>query len=281
MHLLSLHRLSLWSQRRPYRENALGECIAMITNAADQAAVENLSEESKACVKELPSSHINVHPIERAVSAAGGSALLLMALRRRSISGLALAIAGGSLFYRGVTGHCSMYKALGIDTNRKKIENEEVWERGIKIEKTIMINASSDQLYRFWRNLENLPRFMSHLKSVKTFGDKLSEWVVEGPAGKEIVWAAEIINERENELIAWKSLPEADVDTAGSVHFEPRNGSTQLRVSLQYRPPAGKLGAKVARLFGEAPEQQIDQDLARFKVMAESGQLAEAAFASR
>lgn len=222
---------------------------------------------------------INVARPERLLSAIGGGALALYGLQRGSVGGLALAALGGMFVYRGVTGHCDVYESIGIDTARSKRgaqgHSEEVWERGIKVEKEILVRRSPEELYRFWRNLDNLPLFMRHLKSVTMVGDRLSHWVAEGPAGSSIKWSAEIINDIPNDLIAWKSLPDADVDSAGSVHFEtaPDGSGTRIRVSLQYRPPAGAVGARIAKLFGEAPEQQIDQDLACFKDKVERGEI--------
>jgi len=226
-------------------------------------------------VKNLPS-NTNVGQIERIASGIAGAALAVLGLKKRGVAGLALAALGGSLIYRGATGYCSMYNALGISTSTPKQGEEPVWERGIKVEKSILIDREPAELYRFWRKLDNLPRFMSHLKSVRPIGDTMSHWIVEGPAGKDVEWGAEIINDKENELIAWKSLPEADVDSAGTVRFDraPDGHGTEVKISLQYLPPAGKLGAAVAKLFGKAPEQEIDADLARFKEMMEAGELA-------
>ncbi|HYO83995.1 MAG TPA: SRPBCC family protein, partial [Bryobacteraceae bacterium] len=133
-------------------------------------------------------------------------------------------------------------------------------------------HRSPEELYQFWRTLENLPRFMRNLEQVEVRSDRLSHWEVRGPAGMRLGWDAEIINEVENRLIGWRSLPGAQVDNGGSVHFEPAaDGSTIVRVSLQYNPPAGGVGAIVARLVGEDPAQQIREDLARFREIMETG----------
>jgi uncharacterized membrane protein len=117
---------------------------------------------------------------------------------------------------------------------------------------------------------------MKHLESVKVTGGDRSHWVAKGPAGTSVEWDAEVYNEKENELIAWRSLEGSQVDNAGSVHFESAAGGrgTIVRVVLKYDPPAGKLGAVVARLFGESPAQQIDEDLRRFKQLMETGETA-------
>ncbi|HEX5709534.1 MAG TPA: SRPBCC family protein [Pyrinomonadaceae bacterium] len=221
---------------------------------------------------------VNVGQTERWASAVGGGALALYGLTRGSMGGIALALIGGSLLYRGVTGHCNVYQAMGYNTAEG--EHNDVASvkggHGVKVEKSVTVGRSPEELYRFWRNFENLPRFMNHLEQVRITGEKTSHWVAKGPAGSSVEWDAEVYNEKENEMIAWRSLEGSDVDNAGSVHFEPATGGrgTIVRVVLKYDPPAGKLGAIVARLFGESPEVQIDEDLRRFKQVMETGESA-------
>ena len=223
---------------------------------------------------------LNVGETERWVSAIGGGALALWGLTRGSLGGIAVALAGGALLYRGVSGHCNLYEAMSISTAGEeglRGSNPNVTvsaERGIKVEKSVTINRSPEELYRFWRNFENLPRFMNHLESVHVTGETRSHWVAKAPAGTTVEWDAEIYNEHENELIAWRSLPGADVDSAGSVHFKPATTGrgTEVRVSLKYDPPGGIIGAYVAKLFGEEPSQQVQEDLRRFKQLMETGE---------
>jgi uncharacterized membrane protein len=145
---------------------------------------------------------------------------------------------------------------------------------GIRIDASVTVNKTPDELYRFWRNLENLPRIMQHIESVKEIDEKKSRWVVKAPAGRNVQWKAEIINEIPGELIAWRSLPGADVDNVGSVHFESApNGATEVRIVLRYSPPGGLIGAVLARLFGEEPSQQLREDLLRFKHLMETGEM--------
>ncbi|HYN84343.1 MAG TPA: SRPBCC family protein [Pyrinomonadaceae bacterium] len=223
-------------------------------------------------------SGVNVGQTERWASAIGGGALALYGLTRGSMGGVALALIGGSLLYRGFSGHCNVYQAMGYNTAEGG-ENAVASVKGghgVKVEKSVTIGRSPEELYRYWRNFENLPRFMNHLEQVRVTGEKTSHWVAKGPAGSSVEWDAEVYNEKENEMIAWRSLEGADVDNAGSVHFEPAAGGrgTVVRVVLKYDPPAGKLGAAVARLFGESPEVQIDEDLRRFKQVMETGEAA-------
>ncbi|HEX5220624.1 MAG TPA: SRPBCC family protein [Verrucomicrobiae bacterium] len=142
--------------------------------------------------------------------------------------------------------------------------------------KSLIINRSPEELYSIWHDFERLPQIMRHLYSVRSLGDGRMRWVAKGPAGSTVEWDAEITEDRPNELISWRSLEHADVDNRGSVQFEraPGNRGTILRVELQYRPPAGALGAKVAKLLAQSPEKQIAVDLIRFKQMVETGEIA-------
>jgi len=219
----------------------------------------------------------NVGETERWLSLVGGGLLALDGLRRGSLGGLTEAALGASLLSRGLTGHCQLYAALGVSTASHSPAASVSAGRGLKVVKTISINRPAEELYRFWRNFENLPRFMKHLESVTGEGNR-SHWVARGPAGFSVSWEAEIINEQPNSLIAWRSLEGSQVATAGSVHFTraPGDRGTEVRVTLKYDPPAGKVGALIAGLFGEGPAQQIEEDLRRFRRLAESGQLSPA-----
>lgn len=219
----------------------------------------------------------NVGEVERIASAVGGAALIGFGLTQRGLAGILLPLAGGALVLRGATGTCSMYAALGVNTNKDRSARAGVEATaGYKLEEMVRVNAPVDETFRFWRRLENLPKFMEHLREVRTLDPRRSHWVAEGPLGVTVEWQAEIIREEPNRLIAWQSLPGSDVDTAGAVHFTraPGGRGTEVRVSLKYDPPAGKAGAWVASLFGEAPEQQVKSDLQRFKQLMEAGSIA-------
>ncbi len=215
----------------------------------------------------------NVHPIERWISIAGGALLAANGMRRgrKGIFEMAL---GGFMMRRGVTGKCELYRALGMRTAPSNAALS--YELGIRARSAITIAQPRDRVYAFWRQLENLPRFMRHLVSVEPRAEKRSHWVVEGPMKRKFSWDAELINDIPNELIAWKSLPGADLDSAGSVRFSdaPGGRGTQVHVELQYNPPAGVAGAYVAKLFGVEPEQEMDADLRRLKQMLEAGEIA-------
>jgi uncharacterized membrane protein len=148
-------------------------------------------------------------------------------------------------------------------------------KRGIHAQGSCVVNRAPEDVYSFWRNFQNLPRFMRHVESVEDLGDGRSHWKVKGPAGMDVEWDATIIADVPNEVITWRSLENSDVDNAGAVRFEqaPGGRGTIVRVNIEYNPIAGALGATVAKLFGEEPEQQLDDDLRRFKQVMEVGEV--------
>lgn len=139
---------------------------------------------------------------------------------------------------------------------------------------TVAINKTPEECYQFWRNLENLPRFMEHVKSISSTGEKRSHWVVKAPAGTTVEWDAELVSDGP-ERIEWRSLPGADVENSGSVEFRkaPAGHGTIVKASIQYKPPAGKVGAAVATLFAREPGMQAKSDLRRFKAVIETGEV--------
>lgn len=217
---------------------------------------------------------VNVGEAERLASLFGGVGLVVAGLHRRSLGGLVLAVAGGALAYRGYSGSCGLYKKLGL-TSAKPAEPQKYFDHGIHVETSITIDATPERLYAFWRQLDNLPQFMSHLESVEVIDEKRSKWVAKGPAGSSVRWEAEVINDEPNRLIAWRSLAGAHVDNAGSVRFVdgPPGRGTELRVTLDYIPPGRSVGAWVARLLGEDPKRQIETDLRRLKQILETGEV--------
>ena len=148
--------------------------------------------------------------------------------------------------------------------------------RDVHIEKSISIDKLPAELFSFWRDFTNLPLFMRNLDSVTILDATRSHWVARGPAGTQVEWDAEIFNEIENELIAWRSTENAEVVNAGSVRFEkaPKGHGTFVRVTMNYNPPAGNVGASLAQLMGAEPGQLIKEDLRRLKQLAEAGEIA-------
>jgi uncharacterized membrane protein len=164
---------------------------------------------------------------------------------------------------------------LDVLCSQRLTLSPETGYRGIRVHKTITVNRPIDQAYGFWRNFQNLPRFMKHLESVQVMGDKRSHWRAKAPAGRTVEWDAELVEDNPNSRIAWRSIEGADVDNSGSVQFEtaPGNRGSIVRVEIQYNPPGGALGAAVAKLFGEEPGQQLDDDLRAFKQIMETGEV--------
>lgn len=144
-----------------------------------------------------------------------------------------------------------------------------------RVKASVTVRRSPEELYSFWRDLANLPRFMAHLDSVETRPDGRSHWRATGPAGMKVDWDAEIVSERQGELIAWRTLEGAEVMHSGIVGFVPAPGDrgTEVHVNLEYAPPAGKAGSIIAKLFGEEPELQVRDDLRRFKQVMETGEV--------
>lgn len=220
-------------------------------------------------------SHVNVSDNERMVSSLGGGALAAYGLARGGWLGFALAAIGGGLVYRGVTGHCSMYETAGINTAPKQNMTSVKAGAHVKVEKSVTINAPVEQLYDFWRDFENLPEIMNHLESVTETDNMRSHWKAKAPLGTTVEWDAEIISDIPNELISWRSVEGADVSNAGSVRFLPSTGGrgTVVKIALDYQPPAGKIGAAIAWLFGEEPSVQVEEDLLRFKRLMEADEI--------
>jgi uncharacterized membrane protein len=186
-----------------------------------------------------------------------GGALVAFGLSRRSLGGTLVAAAGGAFALQGVR-------------EQARTTSSQRFARA-----SVTVNAPAAQVYRFWRDLENLPRFMHHLHSVTQLDERRSKWIAFGPAGSRVQWTAETVADRENEIIAWRSLEDSQVQVDGSVEFRPATGNrgTILDATILYRPPAGRAGDLVAKLFGKDPSFLIEQDLRRFKALVETGEI--------
>jgi uncharacterized membrane protein len=197
----------------------------------------------------------------------GGGALLFYGLRR-SLGSLALAVGGGALLYRGLSGHCPVYGTIGVNTADQSTED------GVTVEAAVTVNKPIAEVYRYYRNLENHPRFVSHLETVQSLEDGRSHWVAKAPFGTSIEWDAEVVDERENALISWRSLPGADVDNAGTVRFQelPNDRGVEVHVRLDYTPSGGAAGSALARMLNTLTAAQLREDLRRFKQILEAGE---------
>lgn len=220
---------------------------------------------------------LRYHDLERWGAATTAAAMMTYGITRRSVPATVLAAAALPLAYRSLTNRRPYIRwrpsTYGTDT-RKALAGD----RGIHVRESIRLEKPIAEVYRFWRRLENLPRFMTNLEQVIEVNQKRSHWVAKGPAGVRVEWDAEIINAVENKVIGWRSLPGSDVVTAGSVKFDAARGgrNTQVTVHLQYAPPAGRVGAAVATVAGREPSQTIREDLRRLKQLLEAGEVARA-----
>jgi uncharacterized membrane protein len=235
--------------------------------------------QQRACAPNRGTCGVNVGMSERLASLIAGTTLGAFGLFRAQRGRLPLAALGASLVYRGLSGHCSWYQKLGVDTAEEKPGRSAATvipaRHGEKVEKSVTIQKPAKELYSFWREVENLPKVMKHLRRVEAIDRNRSHWVADGALGREVAWDAEISDDRENEMIAWRSLPGSAVDTAGSVHFKelPHDRGTQVAVSLKYNPPAGKVGAWLATLTGDGMATKLADDLRQFKQTMETGEI--------
>jgi uncharacterized membrane protein len=207
---------------------------------------------------EAETAFANLGPGERWLSLAAGVALLGVAIRRRSIP---FFLGGGALVLRGVSGFCPVYHALQSGG-------------AVEIEKTISVFRPPHEVYAMWRNLENLPRFISHLESITADDDKRSHWVARIATPARLEWDAVITEDRETESISWQSAPGSEVEHAGSVYFRavPGRSATEVRVALSYKAPGGIAGGAVAKLLSTVTDHRIKEDLRCFKAIVEAGE---------
>jgi len=182
-------------------------------------------------------------------------------------------VAGATVAVLGITA-LDVYDAVQI--SRESGAAGSTWEaHAFEVKKAITVNRPIEEVYGFWHDFQNLPSIMSHLESVETTGERRSRWTAKAPAGMTVEWEAEVVEDRPNELIAWRSLEGADVENTGSVRFRPAPGGrgTEVHIELHYRPPGGVIGKAIAKLFSEAPDQQMQFDLHRFKEVMETGEV--------
>jgi len=230
----------------------------------------------------------SVGKTERLVSGLVGVALIALSIRKRRLRTVLLPVATG-LIARALTGRGPTRRVLAGLTRREGRDEHDSpvasvgRGQGTKVEQSVTINRPVLEVYRFWRNFENLPRFMDHLEAVTVIDDTRSHWVAKGPAGTRVEWFADIHNEIDDELIAWRSLPGSEINNAGSVHFAPSadGTGTEVHVVLSYEPPAGKVGVAFAKLLGEEPSNQVADDLRRLKQVMDAGDVGTASRSRR
>ena len=231
--------------------------------------------------------HKNVGDAERVISVAAGAVLAVYGLDRQDVRGGLLAVVGGELIRRGATGHCLLYEALNVSTARDATHHGLHRDlpasraatvrasRAVKIEHSVTVMRPAAELYAFWRDPANVPRVVEFIQSVETLSETTVRWRARGPGGMTIEWDAQIVNDIPNELLAWKSVGDADIPNAGSMHFRPApdGKGTEVRFVLEYEPPAGHLGAWLVKLVKANPEEQLRTALLRFKQLAEASEL--------
>lgn len=219
---------------------------------------------------------INVGKLERLASIGMGAGLLCAALRSRSFLKYAAIVgAGGYLLYRGASGNCPLSSCLGLRNGQGSGTHGQSAAL-IEIKNTMTIKRPKEAVYDFWRKLENLPRFMTHLEKVEATSDTLSRWTAKFPgAPAAISWDAEIIRDEKGSIISWRSVPGSTIENAGEVVFRhaPGDQGTELEVHISYRPPAGSVGASVAKLLNPIVADLIREDIRNFKSYVESGEI--------
>lgn len=224
---------------------------------------------SNALKPTFDNSTVNVSDFERTASAAIGGFLIFNALGnifRSPLKSVTRIAAGSALLYRGLSGYCPIYQQMHIDGNRTS---------SVNMLTTFTVNKPKDEVYQFWRKLENLPLFMKHLVTVREIDDKRSHWEAKIPEGNpiSIKWDAEIVKDEPGSLLAWRSLPGSTIDNAGKVEFRDALGNqgTELRVMITYRPPAGNIGSGIAKLINPVFEKMVREDVNNFKSFIDAG----------
>jgi uncharacterized membrane protein len=241
----------------------------MRTEAQDEKIIslEDDTAFSERIHREARRNRKNIGVLEGRISAGAGGGLLLLGLITRKRLGLALSLAsaGGYLLYRGLTRRDPVYRLLSLNTETQGDQGR------IEVVRTIVIERPATEIYGYWRNLDRLPLFMRHLASVREIDGQRSHWQAIAPAGTTVEWDAEIVQDLPGERLSWHSLPDSEVMNSGVVHFRDLgNGATAVQVFISYAPPAGVIGAGVAKLLGAEPGQQIEEDLQRLKDLLES-----------
>jgi uncharacterized membrane protein len=213
----------------------------------------------------------NWSPTARLLVGAAGGGLAAYGIGRKDPLGIGLGVIGLGLLARGVT-NTEIKRLVGAGADRRAVE----------IQKNIDVAAPVEQVYRFWTDYVNFPRFMTNVREVRETGDGRSHWTVQGPAGVPVEWDAVITRRVPNKVLAWKSVEGATVENAGIVHFEPNpDGTTRVDVKLSYNPVAGEIGHAFAKLFESDPKSQMNEDLMRMKTLIETGRLPSDASESR
>lgn len=208
----------------------------------------------------------NWSPAQRALAGALGAGMLAYGYLRGGLRGLGLCMLGGGILARATANESITTLVKG---------------RGVQVEKTVRVDAPVEEVFAYWRNLENFPQWMSHVREVRYLGGDRHHWVVDGPAGMPVEWDSELLNVAENREMTWRSIAGSQVDNTGRVRFEPDGAGTRIHVQMHYSPPGGAIGHAVAKAFGVDPKSEMDDDLLRMKSAIETGRPARDSAAQR
>jgi uncharacterized membrane protein len=220
---------------------------------------------------------INIGETERLISIAIGIPVTIFGLTRGTLNQLLPTLLGGGLIFRGVTGHSFLYQALGVSRVEHSPAIAELPNnQGIQVKRAVTINASPEELYRYWRDFQNAPRFMENVESVQVTGDRRSHWVAKTPLGTRIAWDTEITNDEPGRFIAWRRTRGPFLaPNEWSVRFEPKRGGreTVVRLEIEFRQFRGPIGTMLGNILGQIAQQVVRKDLERFKELTEAGEI--------
>lgn len=219
---------------------------------------------------------VNVDDTERVGSVALGGLLMLLGLHNRSVGGVATAVAGGALLYRGMTGQCRVYRALGVNTaDRGTRAPAGAPAAATDVARSITIDKPADELHRIWREPATLPQVMRHFAEVTVKDEHHAHWKVRGPGGRSLEWDSQVVEDRPGELLRWESAEGADVRNEGTLRFRPAAGDrgTEVALRIRFAPPGGALGGAAMRLFAFVPSALAGKALRRFKSLVETGEM--------
>jgi len=197
------------------------------------------------------------------VGAIGAGALLMGygLLVKRGVTGGLLGAAGGALVLRGAVNQ-SLPTLVGPRTE-------------VMVQKTVIVHAAIHKVFDLWSQFSNFPRFMRHVRDIDIeIGGKKSRWTVDGPAHTTVSFEAETTELEPDRVLAWRTLPDQQIEHEGRVRFEPiDDATTRVTVRMTYRPPGGVLGHAIAHILGWDPKSRIDDDLVRMKGLLEEGKV--------
>ncbi len=241
--------------------------------AVRRVAIKAIRDEDEA---RRSQGRVNVGEVERWASGIGGGLLMAHGLRRGNFGGLALAVLGGALVYRGVSGHCQAYEALNIDTSGKhRPDSEGHVHAGVLVKHSETIRRTPMEIYEFVKDPANHHRYMADVESVRDEGDGTFHWAIKGPFGSTWKFRTRHINEEPGRLVAWETLPGGDIESAGTIRLEPAfdGRGTEVTMEINFEPPAGYAGVAIARILGHDPDANVRDNLRRLKGILEAGEI--------